>query len=289
MPEQVVVPQPSANPAPAAEPKAVSPTEIIQRIAKAEQVQPTPAPEEPQKVSLDDIKDPAARAVAEKKIRDLEAGFNRKFMSLAEEKKQVEALRQQLERDTNQVWTPQRLQEMLQRPDFAQAVQTAYQAQAHATPPGNWEGSPEQWSNLSDSDKQAFRQLEGKLNTVLSNQEQAQHAQEHERVKTRFPDYNPKVVEDFYRDANAGKVSSERIKEMIWKAMNFDKYVENSYRFGQEDRQGNLQEKINGSTSPSNNVVRTTADMPTRNDGESTSSFMSRLARWNFTRIKKGS
>lgn len=292
-----VTPQPTATPAPAAGAPPVSApeapksaAELITRVATAAAAPAPAAPAEAPVVpiTLDEIKDPAVRAVVEKKLKDLESGYNKKYMTLAEEKKATEDLRKKLEADTNQSWTPQRLQEMLQRPDFAQAVQTAYAAQAQQTPPSNWEGSTEQWSNLSDSDKHAFRQLEGKVNILLNQQEQTQHATEHERVKSRFPDYDPVVVEKFYQEANTGRVSSEQVKEMIWKALNFEKYVQNSYQFGLTDRNGNIQEKVGGTTNPTNPKMTSVGDMPTRTDGEGTASFVSRLARWNLSRKKVG-
>lgn len=284
--------QPPAAPAaivpPAGTPNVVSPPQdLVSRIATAPAAKPAEPASEVTAASLEDIKDPTIRTVVETKLKNLESGFNKKYMKLAEEQKAAEALKQKYEQEVNQPWSPERLQQMLQRPDFAQAVQSAYQTQSQLAPPATWEGSQEQWSNLSDSDKQAFRHMQGQVNSLMSQQEQMQHAQEHERVKTRFPDYDPKAVESFYRDANAGKMGSEQIKEMIWKALNFQKYVDNAYAFGQQDRQGSLQEKINGNTNPQNNSVQVSGDMPQRADNESTRSFMSRLGNWNLSRQKQ--
>jgi len=257
--------------------------DIVKRISTAKEEKPQQT-DITQQFKLDEIKDPVAKSIVEKKIKDLESGYNKKYMDLAEQRKQVEQLKQQVE--SQNTWTPERIQQLLKDPNFNQAAQAVYQSQAQASAPVNWEGTPEQWSALSDSDKRAFTDLQGKVNSLLSQQEQMRHAQEHERVKSRFPDYQPQMVESFQKDILDGRVNDEQIKELIWKAKNFEKYVDNAYRFGLEDRNGNLQEKLNGSTQPSGMKVEQVGEKPMRAEGERTSSFIARLARWNMSQRK---
>ena len=94
--------------------------------------------------------DPISRAIIEKKVKDLESGYNKKYQTLATQRKEIEDLKAKLSN-----WTPQRLKDELNRPDFIQSMQTLQQS----APPQDWQGSTEEWSSLNDSEKRQFQQM----------------------------------------------------------------------------------------------------------------------------------
>lgn len=73
---------------------------------------------------------------------------------------------------------------------------------------------------------------------------------------------------------------------MIWKALTFDRHVENAYRFGVEDRNGDLQVKIAGSTLvPSTGpALEDQSGKPVQAEGESNRAFFVRLGEYNLSK-----
>lgn len=260
--------------------------DLISRVSKIQQSQQTSdnSLDNSPKISLDEIKDPIQKSILEKKIKDLESGYNKKFMQVAEERKKAEAMRLELESKLNKPITREYVQELLKRPDFIQAAQEEYQSKMGSQAPENWEGTQEQWSNLSDSDKHAFNHLRNQVNSLLSQQQLTANAQEHDKVKSKFHDYDPQLVDKFLQDSSS--LSGERIKELVWKAINYEKHMERAYKLAYEDKSGTIKEKINGSTNPASMSVASSPDKPTAVQGERTSQSLKRLFEWNLKNQK---
>lgn len=234
--------------APAVTPKA---DELLKRMgeeAKSKNANPnvvTPVdPSANSQVSLDDIKDPAARKIVEDKIKNLESHYNKKYQSNAEKERQLEALRQDLERKTNQPWTPQRVQEILRDQTFVQAAQTV----ASQMPPSEFSGTQEEWSNLSDSEKRSIQELKAQVQTQSAQLQRMAISKDEEQLKQRYSDYDSAKVENFYRDVSEGRIPEVQIRELIYKALNHDHHLERTYELAKQDGQALLKEKYNGST-----------------------------------------
>ena len=260
---------------------------IIERVASMKEEAPAdPLRQELPRVDLNEIKDPIAKQVIEKKIKDLESGFNKKYEQLAELRKQAEATKVQLEQEALKPYDEARVQELLRRQDFIAAAQKVYQSQQATQPPPQWEGNAEQWSALSDSDKQRFMQLEGRLNGLLQNQALLMHQQEHEKIKSRYQDYDPKAVDTFVEQTR--NLTGDQIKELAYKAMNYDRHMERAYKLAMQDKAAQMQEKMNGSTIPSARSAEVVGERPVQNKGESSQNFFKRLANWNMAQSSKG-
>ena len=235
---------------PVATPKA---DELLKRMgeeAKSKNANPNvvtpvdPSANSQTQVSLDDIKDPAARKIVEDKIKNLESHYNKKYQSNAEKERQLEALRQDLERKTNQPWTPQRVQEILRDQTFVQAAQTV----ASQMPPSEFSGTQEEWSNLSDSEKRAIQELKAQVQTQSAQLQRMAISKDEEQLKQRYSDYDSAKVENFYRDVSEGRIPEVQIRELIYKALNHDHHLERTYELAKQDGQALLKEKYNGST-----------------------------------------
>jgi len=208
-------------------------------------------------IKFDDIKDPKARALAEKRIKELEAGFNKKYEKIAEIRKDLES---KINQATNRQWTQEELDRALKDPSFVQLVQARQQQAAASAAPATWEGSTEEWSALTPEEKQQFAQL----NNRLSAQEQIMHdmlkTQEDQKLKELYPDFDPRVVDQIQQDLLAGRVQATR--EHLWKIANFESAVQRAYRLGLQDRGSNLNEKLIASNNLPAHSVTPNGEVP---------------------------
>lgn len=274
------------SPSPAAPPVVqapVAPTQedLLKRVATAKKAEVKPAADAPI-YNSDDLKNiktaDEAQRFLEDKIKHLERGYNEKFMKVADEKKRLETLQTELARQ--QDWTPERISQLLQDQKFVQAAQAVAQSKA----PQTWQGTQDEWSALSDSDKVRFSGLESKVSALQSHNQQIMLNQIHDKIKGEYPDYEPEKIRELERDINTGKLNDESLYRMMWQALNYKTHIENAYRFGLEDRDNSLKEKMNGSTGSigSGSPGVTSPDKPVRGEGEKPSSFFVRLAQWNL-------
>lgn len=231
---------------------------------------------------IEEIKDPQARQLVEELKKSLEKGYNQKFMKLANEKKETENLRLRLEAQTNQPWTPQRVQQLLNDPNFTSAAQQVQQSQ----PPQEWSGSTEEWSTLTPNEKRQFSELRQTVAQLQQSQTRQLISSEEEKIKAKYPDYDPNNVERWYKDAAEGRIPEGQIRELIHKALNFEKYVEGGYKFGLEDRNVLLREKA-GAMSPNSVTTQTVTDVPKRAEGESSRSLFAKLAKMRLSNNQK--
>jgi hypothetical protein len=231
---------------------------------------------------IEEIKDPQARQLVEELKKSLERGYNNKFMKLANEKKEVENLRTQLEAQTNQPWTPERVQQLLRDPNFAQAASAVQQS----APPADWSGSQEEWSTLTPNEKRQFSELRNAVSQQQMQLNRMLISSEEQKIKDKYPDYDPQNVEKWYKDAAEGRIPEGQIRELIHKALNFEKYVEGGYKFGLEDRNVMLREKA-GAMSPNHVNTQTVTDVPKRAEGESSRSLFAKLAKMRLANNQK--
>lgn len=206
-------------------------------------------------IKLDDIKDPVARQLVEKRLKDMESGVNKKFEEIARLRKDLES-----QKSESNSWTPEKLDRVLKDPSFAQLVQARFQtAQANQAPAG-FDGTNEEWSALTPEEKQQFAQL----NQKVAAQEQFMigllRSQEDEKLKTSYPDYDPKVVDQIQNDLLSGRLQATR--EHLWKVANFESAVQRAYQLGREDRKTNVNEKLNASNNLPQHNVTVSGDVP---------------------------
>lgn len=262
------------------EPKVETPTvssaDILKRSSAPKQEAPKTDPEEIQtQAELDKITDPATKAIIEKKIKDLESGYNKKYQTLAQQRKEVEDLKLKLSS-----WTPQRLAEELRKPEFVQAMQTLQQQ----APPQQWDGSAEEWSALSPNEKQQFQQMRNETQSLQAQMQKMLQAQEDVEIKKIYPDFEPQVVDEAIKGLRSGEIVASRAD--IWKVVNHDKNVEKGYQFGYEDGYKKALEKLNGSTHIDSNLSMNLADEVPE---EVRKGGFSSIAMWRLGRSKNGS
>jgi len=223
----------------------VTSADILKRVSNPKPEAPVvQAPEEIQtQAELDKITDPAQKAIIEKKIKDLESGYNKKYQTLAQQRKEVEDLKFKMSN-----WTPQRLAEELRKPEFVQAMQALQQT----APPSNFEGNPEEWSNLSDSEKRQFSEMKKSQDMLQAQLAHMKQKEEDIEIKKLYPDFEPQIVDEAIEGLRTGSLTASRAD--IWKVVNHDKNVEKGYTVGYEDGYQKALEKLNGSTPLNGNL-----------------------------------
>lgn len=233
-------------------------------------------------VDIEKIKDPFAKKVVQDLYKHLQSGFGKKFQEVAEERKRVEEEKAKLQQQAIQstAWTQERLRQELQKPDFVQAAQ---QLQATAAPQG-FNGSPDEWSSLSPQEKQALQQAQFEAQTANQRVQQMLMAQEDIKIKERFPDYNAKEVDTFLQDAYAGRINDTTLRELVWKAKNLERYVEQAVEFGRKQASQLNQERLQGTTQIGLATQQQTPEQMQKN--ERPRDFFKRLAMLNASRQK---
>lgn len=263
----------------------VKTNDLLKRISSEPQKQETsPAQEEPlyNSSDIEKIQDPMAKKVVQDLYKHFEKGFNKKFMEVADKEKAVSQRFEELQRQ--QDWTPERVQQILQDPRFVASAQTLAQSQA----PGNWTGTSEEWSALNPTEKAAFQQLEGKVNSLLASNNKMLVAQYDNQIKTKYSDYDPTQIDKFAEDFDRGAVDTATLRELMHKALNFERYMERTYQFGMHDGHSQFKEKLNGSTEIGTGALNAGDDKPKMEPGEKPGNYFKRLAMFNLQKQKQG-
>lgn len=186
----------------------------------------------------------------EERYKLAEKGISEKFESLSKMKKEIESI-------TNNPgaikWTPELIAKLESSPEFRAAALQRLQARQATAPPTTWPGSEDEWSALSDTDKRRFNELTSTVSMLVQDREQELNQKEHESLKSKFPGYDPSLVEQTQSDILAGRFSQQEIKEMIYKAKVFDQQIEQAYKFGLEDRNAQIETKLSGATVTTDN------------------------------------
>lgn len=236
-------------PATAPAPSHLKAADILKRTGMTSNEVPASndAPSNPS--DFEGITDPNARRILEEKIKNLESGYNKKYQQVAEMKKDLERQSQ-----ANDRWTPEKLQQYLNREDFVQAAQALQQRSA----PREWTGSSEEWSALTDGEKQQFSEMNQRLHRQESQMNQMLKLREDEMLKQQYPDYEPATVDKLMNDLISGSYQATRAD--VWKVANFESAVERAYRMGQEDAAKAREERGNPVSLSSNGMNVTPAD-----------------------------
>ena len=220
---------------------------------------------------IENIKDPEARAYAEKAYKSFEKGYQQKYQDLAKERK---ALEQQGE------WTPDRVQSLLNDQKFVEAAQQVAQSATSNQSGGSM--TDDEWSALTDSEKSQMKNMQSKIDSMFHQNQMMALNQEHEQNKSRYANYDAKLVENFRTQLLNGKYRAT--SEDLWKSMDYENAVNRAYQLGLEDRQNNISEKI-GNTSIDGVNAQAATDTPKKEEGENNHAYFKRLANFRLQQM----
>jgi len=252
--------------------------DLVTRVSQVKVEEPKPEVKEPEFdfKEIDKIQDPTAKEYAEKAYKSFQRGFNQKFQELAEIRKSYEAKTA----DTSN-WTPERVQSLLNDNNFVNAAKSVMASQA----PTTFEGTQEEWSGLSETDKVKFHNMEQEIHMLKQQNFQSKRVQEDESLKTKYGNYKPEAIDILTADLLANRVQATR--EHLWKVYDYDDAVRRAYELGKEDRQLETTEK-KSSTSVEGLTTTSSKEIPTPEKNESNRAFWNRIVLSNLTRLKEG-
>lgn len=211
--------------------------------------------------------------VLSKFYKSMESGVGKKFQELAELRKTYEA-------KVNEKWTPTKIQELLNNPDFVMSAQAVAQSQAPATSGM----TNEEWSALSDTDKAKFKALEAKQAQMEQLFLKERQSKEDEVLKTKYPDYAPDIVDTTISKLVKGEVTATR--EDIWKVINYDNHVRRAYELGKKDASIDNKEKVDATSIDGFNTT-TPQDKIEPKSGESNKDYFRRIVMSRLLQNKK--
>lgn len=249
--------------------------DLITRVSQVKvNQQPSPSPQAPQgddKFNINDL-DQAIEKIPDSSLKEHVLGLKKSLLRGENQKYQeIANLRKQYETKLAEVttWTPERLQQELNKPDFVQAAQVVLK-EKNPTDSGL---NNEQWSALSEAEKQEITQMRQKIQFLEKNSWEAIKAQQDAQLRGKYANYDPTTIDSVSNDLIQGKRQATR--EDIFKVVDYDNAVRRAYELGLMDKQEQNKEKINGMTyAVGNNVAQPNGIQ--REKGESTQDFMRR-------------
>ena len=254
--------------------------DLISRVSKVKVEAPVINVEEPHfdVNDIEKITDPVAKEQATRAYKSFQRGFNQKFQELAEMRKQIET--QKAQQPTQ--WTPERIKQELNKPDFIQASQAVLQEQ---NPPNSGMNESE-WSSLTATEKKQWQAMQNELTSLKQQQSRDALLQnfrvQDETLKTKYANYNPEAVDMITSELLTGKRQATR--EDLFRSLDYENAVKRAYELGKQDSKLDKQEKISASSFDGINSGKPAVDLPVAEKNESAQSYFGKLV---FNNIKK--
>lgn len=230
------------------------------------------------RTQIDAIQDPIMKEQMIKMRKSGQAGINSKFQELASMKKDIESIKQNTTQPNQEVWTPERVQQLTQDPNFVQAAQQVA-------------GAQDESSMLSEAEKAQIGKisaLENELTNMKKLQVSSARQQQHQDLQAKYSDYNPQAIDTITADMISGKIQAT--PEHIYKAFNYDEHVrakaEAGYKLGRQDERSGIKEKVQSVSVDGINTVESSPAI-VRQDGESSEQIIKRIIDKNLRLFKK--
>jgi len=240
--------------------------DLVTRVSQFKEEEKEPTGEQDNKPEFDfkeieNIKDPEAKVWAQKAYKSFEKGYQEKFQKLAAETKALKSQQAQIES-----WTPERLQQEMNKPDFISAAQGIIKTQNQET---------DEYSALSEKEREKLQKMEQELATLRQQTSYSKKLAEDEQLRTKYADYNPQAVDILTADLINGKVQATR--EHLYKVLNYEDAVKKAYELGKSDRKKENEEKMT-SMSPEGTTAQSTEGALEKEKGESNKQWFMRNA-----------
>lgn len=235
----------------------------------------------PDQPELAGITDPVAKKAAAEAIERMRRGMQSDYTKKLEDAQRLV--------NQSKSWTPQRIQqELLTNPEFLQAAQMI---QGNQNQPNDRSITSDEYSALTDKEKEAFNQIPQLKNELMQIKNQAQHEQLITSIAQKDLTFRQKYGEDYdpikVNEAaqRFGKLTPAEAREFIFRADNYEKAVSKAHAIGKLEGQGKLQTKIN-TIVPQGSTITSNEGVPTKAAGESDKSFFIRLGQFRQAQFK---
>ena len=214
---------------------------------------------------IEAIADPKSKEIVQKAYKSFERGYGKKFQELADIRKTLEAQKKE------EGWSPERIQGLLQNPEFIQAAQSVIGT-----------SQPNQEEDV-DKNEQRLKEVEAELKQLRQNTIQATISQQDSQLKTKYANYSPQAIDTLTADMISNKVQATR--EHLWKVLDYDEAVQRAYELGKQDGSGKKQEKIQANSAEGLTTVKANGTV-TPEKGENDRNFFRRLVMDNIGKAK---
>lgn len=237
--------------------------DLLSRVSKVKLEETTPKSTDTDGVEFDysklnEIKTPEeAKAWAENSYKSFQRGFNSKFQDLAEKRKTYET-----KLETISKWTPERLQQELNNPEFVKVAQSILGVETQSSE-----------SYLSDADKKQLAMVQQQISTLNQQNAQLLKKQEDEKLKAKYANYIPDAVDTLTSDLIAGKVQATR--EHLHKVLDYEDAIRRAYKLGLQDKKLDMGDKVNSMSMEGGQAVSGYQPPPPK-EGENTAQYFKR-------------
>ncbi len=220
--------------------------------------------------TIDSIEDENLKTQFVSLRKSLMRGANDKFQEIAELRKDIQSLKQQ----DDGKWTPEKIQKIMNDPDFVSAAQ-----QVTGTATEDDEYVPESVKNkLKELD--VIKEQLGQWQNTLSK---SQSDQAHQTLSEKYGNYNRGKIDEISKNLLEQKVMPSY--DDIYKVINHDDNVKRAYEMGLKDRNQSIGEKIEANSFDGGSQTQNLDIKP--EEKETNKQFWSRIAQKNLASMIK--
>jgi hypothetical protein len=212
--------------------------------------------------------------VLSKFYKSMQSDYVKKTQNLSQKEKEIEKIKME-----SANWTPERIQQLLNDPNFVQSAQKVAQMQN----PPNSGLTNEEFSALTDKEKAQLLNMQNEVQQLKMQNWQMQQRQQDEQLQSKYSDYAPDIVDTRISELVSGRYRAT--KEDIFKSIMHDEHVRNAYELGKQDKALENKNKIESMSYEGFNATPT-QDVPKINDKESNNAYFKRLAERRLNEIK---
>ena len=206
--------------------------------------------------------------------KSMQADYIRKTQEAADLKRQADA---ELKQSAN--WTPERINKLLNDPNFVNAAQQA----ASLNNPPNSGLTDQEYSALTDKEKAQLSSMQSELHQMKLQNWQMQQRQQDEVLRNKYANYAPDIVDTTVHKLVNNEIQATR--EDLWKVLDYDQAVQRAYQLGKMDRQLDTQEKQQA-LSPDGYSATPQRETLKAEPNESSQAFFKRLANKRIAEFK---
>lgn len=230
---------------------------------------------------IEAIKDPTAKDIAMKAYKSMQSGVTKKFQEAAMTKKEYETKVQEM-----QNWSPERIRQELNNPQFLQAAQ-AVAGTVPQSNPTNSGLTNEEFSALTDREKAELAQLptlKNEINQLKQVNYQALINNTDSQLRTKYSDYNPSDIDKAI--TMLGNLPPNELREYVYKSIMHDKHNQEFYEMAKQELSQRNQEKLNSISVNGNQIVNNDG-LPTREKGDTDVSWFTKIAQFRLAQSKR--
>lgn len=228
------------------------------------------------KQKIDSVDDPEFKQQLIALRKSALSGMNDKFREVAEIRKELQAMKENGQ-SVPANWTPERIQSLLNDPQFVNAAQQVAGNQSGNTDP--LEYADDGVKNVINDLKKEINDLKAGQNKALQAQNQAARQIQHRELSSKYANYDSTEIDTITADMIEGRIQATN--EHLYWAVKGPENAKNAYEMGLRDGKRGIEE--NKTLTSIDGINTNLSSEPVeKNKGESGINFFMRLANKNM-------